>query len=70
MDEISKADDHRWLLNVLSERDIESREPLGSLVRQYFSDRVHGTAVLWEALTEWMPEFHRRSRSDSSMDWY
>ena len=50
LDEISKADDHRWLLNVLSERDIESREPLGSLVRQYFSDRVHGTAVLWEGI--------------------
>jgi len=50
LEQISKADDHRWLLNVLSESDIESRAPLGSLVRQYFSDRECGTVVLWEGI--------------------
>lgn len=50
LEQISKADDHRWLLNVLSEDDIDSREPLGTLVRQYFADKENGTVVLWEGI--------------------
>jgi len=50
LDQISKAHDHRWLLNVLSKDDVESREPLGSLVRQYFEDKESGTVVLWEGI--------------------
>ena len=50
LDQISKADGHRWLLNVLSASDIESREPLVMLIRQYFADKESGTVVLWEGI--------------------
>jgi hypothetical protein len=50
LDSILTAKDRRWLLHVLSDDDINSTEPLRTLVNQYLSERASGTIVLWQTI--------------------